>query len=182
MARSLSSPQLAALQVNPFQSEYLIELYTGSGTNYYFTTGFSDVQKDTQGAPISTIQTFVANNQISVISELRESYDPNGNELTIEWSTTDTTLAATLNVKFLKTKVTLQKLFRDATTNAVTSAFVMYDGNVTQLAVQGGQNEQIIQLKCQSVFRNLDNVKGRTTTDIEPYDARTITWGTIVWR
>jgi len=127
----------------------------------------------------------LSSNQLSVVGSIKESYDPNGNEITIEFQTTDNTLIYNLNQKLLKTKITVSKVFRDATTNVAdltTGIFVMYTGSATAMTVQADERTQTIQLRSQSVFRNLDNVRNRKNTDIVPSDSRVIQWGTIVWQ
>lgn len=177
MARTLSSGQVTNLASTVFQVEYLVTLLTGSGTNYYLTTGHSDIV-------VGGI-TYLSSNQLSVIGSIKESYDPNGNEVTIEFQTTDYTLIYNLNQKLLKTKITISKVYRDVTTNEPifpNGIYTMYTGSVTAMTVQADERTQVIQLRSQSVFRNLDNVRNRKNTDIVPSDSRVIVWGTIVWQ
>lgn len=182
MSRGLTTAQANAVtNANNYQTEYLIDIATGQGTNYFYTTGFSDV---TATSPVYGSQSYLSNNQIKLVGNLKESYDPNGNEITLQWSTTDTTLVGILQQKFLKTRIVISLLFRDPTTNAVVSNanILLYDGSATSLNVLGSSTEQIIELKSQSVFRNFDSVKKRTASDIQPVGLSTIYWGTIVWR
>lgn len=182
MSRGLTTAQANAVNnANNYQTEFLVEILTGQGTNYFYTTGFSDV---TQTSVTSGSQTFLASNQLSLVGPLQENYDPNGNELTIQWNTTDTALVGILRQKFLKTRIVISLLFRDPSTNAVVSNanILMYDGYVTSLNVLGSLEEQTIEMKSQSVFRNLTSTRRRTAADIQPVGLGPIYWGTIVWR
>lgn len=187
MSRGLTTAQSNALtNANAFQAEYLIEIFSGEGTNYFYTTGFSDVTGFTSLGefPTSISVTYSANNQISVVSPIKESYDPVGNEFTLEWATTDNTIPGILSQNFLKTRIVVGLLWRDPSSNTIVSnsRTLIYSGTATAMEIVGNLSTYTIQLKSQSVFRNLDNVKTRTTTDIEPFGARSITWGTIVWQ
>ncbi len=184
MSRGLTTAQSNAVTSgNTYVSELQVEIHPTGGTSLYYTTGHSDLSDVNSLSPPSAV-TYSSNSKIRVIGNLRESYDPNGNEITIEFATTDGTFADTLNSKLLTTRVIISRNFRDISTNAVVtnSKITLYDGYATALTVQGGNQDHVVQLKCQSVFRNLDNIKSRTTTDIEPYSNKQLIWGTIVWR
>jgi hypothetical protein len=184
MPRGLTTAQSNAVTSgNTYSSELMVEIYPSGGTNLYYTTGYTDIS-DANSLTVPSVVTYLSDSKIRVIGNLKESYDPNGNEITIEFATTDNTFADVLNSKLLTTRVVISRNFRNVTTGAVVtnSKITLYDGTATALTVQGGDADHIVQLKCQSVFRNLDSIKSRTTTDIEPFNNKTLVWGTIVWR
>lgn len=150
-------------------SYFLLKIIPNGGTTVYYSLGPFDVVYDGQ--------TYTTNNQIRVVGSIQESYDPNGNEITIEWGTASisTNLITLLGLKKFNTQIILSIGSNGNFTK-------VYDGYVTSLTEVGSNTDRAIQIKCQSAFRNLDTVRNRIVTDIQAFDSKTLTWGTIVWQ
>lgn len=157
-------------------SYFLLEILLPNGTQYFYSLGPHDISKAQYFSPYTT-RTYTSNNQIKVIGTVKESYDPNGNEITVEWSTANISpqIINDLGLKNFNTRILL---FVGSGSNFTK----VYDGYVTSLNEVGGTTDRSIQIKCQSAFRNLSEVKGRKTTQFQPFESKTLTWGTIVWQ
>jgi hypothetical protein len=181
MSRGLNATQIGYLNQSSYSSEILIEIF-GSSFLFY-TTGFSDVGPITTGS-YATPHTFLANNQMSIVGNLVEKFDPLAGEFTLQISTTSSALINALANNFLKTRIVAYKMFRDNTTNAAdtTNLIQLYDSYVSDCNIQGGQDSITIELKSRSALVALDTVRGRTNIDIEPPLGVQIVWGTIQWQ
>lgn len=181
MSRITNATIINNLNQATYVAETLIEIVTGT-TSYYYTTGQSNVSCSTTTIPTS--HTFLANNQVSVVGNLVESYDPSQGDFTLQIDTNDTTLINTLTTNFLRTRITAYKMFRDNSTNAAdtTNLIQIYDSYVTDVTVQGGQTGLSIQMKSRTLFNGLNTKKGRTNHDLEPPTGVNIVWGSIQWQ
>lgn len=181
MSRDLTVNQIANLTQQQYISENLIEIYTGEGTDYFYTTGLTDVDVDT--GTTSGSETFLVNNQISVVSEFQEDYDPQVGTFTLQWETLDNNLVDILTTDFLKTRIVVYKMFRDSTTLQADTANLIQiiDSTVTELDITADEQTQAVNLRCQTVFANLNAVKGRTNGNFAPDTTATIFWGQIVY-
>jgi hypothetical protein len=157
-------------------SYFLLEILLPNGSQYFYSLGPHDISKAQYFSPYTT-RTYTTNNQIKVIGNVKESYDPNGNEITIEWSTASLSVNL-INDLGLKKFNTRFLLFVGSGSNFTK----VYDGYVTSLTESTSASDRVIQVKCQSAFRNLSDVKGRKTTDVQAWEGKTITWGTTVWQ
>lgn len=182
MSRGLSNGSITALDRSAFVSETLIEITLANASQLFYTTGHSNVTLTTPTRPVNT--NYLATNQVSVVSSLRESYDPLQGDFILQLDTTDTSLINSLTNNFLKIRVVAYKLFRDSSTNAadISNIIQLYDSNVTDCTVQGGLDELSIQLRSRTVLNGLDVVKGRTNSQLEPSTGVNIVWGSIQWR
>jgi len=182
MSRGLNATSISNLSQTTYVAETLVEITT-TNNSYYYTTGFSDVTCST--TTIASSHTFLASNQVSVVGNIVESYDPSQGEFTLQIDTTDTSIITALTgTNFLKTRISSYKMFRNNSTNAAdtTNLIQLYDGYVTDVTVQGGRDSLSIQLKSRTIFNSLDTIKGRTNHDLEPQTGTAIVWGSIQWQ
>ena len=181
MSRITNATVISNLSQATYVSEILIEITT-STTSYYYTTGHSNVTCTT--TTVTSSHTFNATNQVSIVGNMVESYDPSQGDFVLQLDTTDTTLITDLTTNFLKTRITAYKMFRDNTTNVAdtTNLIQIYDSYATDAVVQGGQNGISIQMKSRTVFNGLRTKKGRTNADLEPATGINIVWGSIQWQ
>lgn len=181
MSRGLNATSISNLGQTTYTAETLVEITT-STTSFYYTTGHSDVTCTTSTVPAS--HTFLANNQISVVGNTEESYDPSQGNFTLQLDTTDTGVITTLSTNFLRTRITAYKMFRNNSTNAAdtTNLIQLTDGFITDATVQGGRDNLSIQLSSRPIFNSLTSKVGRTNHDLEPQTGVTIVWGSIQWQ
>lgn len=181
MSRITNATIISNLNQPAYAAETLIEITNGA-TAYYYTTGNSDVACAT--ATIASVHTFLATNQVSVVGNMVESYDPSQGDFTLQIDTNDTALINTLTVNFLKTRITAYKMFRNVSTNVADTANLIqiYDSFATDVVVQGGKDGISIQMKSRTVFNGLNTRKGRTNHDLEPPTGINIVWGSIQWQ
>jgi hypothetical protein len=144
-------------------SYFLLELQN----TFYYSLGPHDV--------VYSGNNYTTNNPFKVISSIQESYDPLANELTVELSTSN------ISVNWLaRVGLGSNIILRHGNNNNFTKVF---EGQVTSVIQNGGNSDRRIQVKCQSTFRN--SRVGRTgskTINLQPFESKTLTWGTIVWQ
>lgn len=183
MARTLSSSIITALSRTTYITEDLIELYTGSGTNYFYTTGQSNITLVTPTQAYPGVS-FTTSNGLRTIDNLVESYTPVQNDYGIQLETFDNTVIANIETNFQKCRLVVYKMFRDSTTNVADTSnlITMFDGYASSFDLQGGSGIQTLQIKFKNIFSNLGVVKGRTNSQLEPTTGIKMMWGTIVWQ
>lgn len=178
MPRGLNATQINFLNAQAAVYEYLVEL-TGTGfTSTYYTTGNNDVTVTT---PTSGSQTFVANNQIQVITNFIESYSLVGSSISLVFASADTTLQTNLSTSFSKLTVNIYIMFRNTSTNVAdtTNIIRMYSGYVTDYQTSGGINNHTITLQSNSLFSNFDNIAYKSINEVEPYPGGGFYWGSV---
>jgi hypothetical protein len=182
LSRGLSTGSITNLAQSEFVTEVLVEITLSNGSQLFYTTGHSNVTTSTPTRPVST--TYNATNQVTVVSSLRESYDPLQGDFILQIDTTDTSLINSLTTNFLKITVVAYKMFRNISSNVpdTTNLIQLYNSNVTDCVVQGGLDELSIQLRSRTILNGLDVVKGRTNSQLEPSTGINIVWGSIQWR
>jgi hypothetical protein len=183
MARTLSNSIITALSRTTYITEDLLEIYTGSGTNYFYTTGQSNITiiTPTQAYPGAN---FTTSNGLTTIDNLVESYTPVQNDYGIQLETFDNTVIANIETNFQKCRLVVYKMFRDSATNAadVNNLITVFDGTASSFDLQGGEGVQTLQIKFKNIFSNLGIIKGRTNSQLEPTTGIKMMWGTIVWQ
>ena len=188
MARSLSAAQIALLANSQYIVEDLIEVYASDGTVYYWTTGQFTVSVDT--STTATAQTFTPSNNVSFVADIIESYELNNGNISIQLTILDNSspsiagspgVISKLATNFLKTRIVVNKMFRDSTTFVAdsTNLIQVYDGTVTEFNIETDESVQTVTLQCQSVFNSFEKIRSRMNTDLQPQYGGTIYWGSI---
>jgi hypothetical protein len=183
MPRDLSIQQQDLLGQSQYIIEELVEIYTATGGNYFYTTGVYtiDVSTTTSGGS----RTFTPNNSLTVITNLTESYQLNSGGITVQLGQLNNAgspgLITALTTRYTKNRVVVYKMFRNSSTLApFTSDLIqIYDGLVTAVNIETDETSQNISMECSSIFRALDRVTGRTNTDLAPQQGGTLFWGGI---
>ena len=184
MSRGLTSGQISALEANNYQVEDHIKIVTrnllnitfgggsGSSTTYRYTTGALDtvVSGDGTYVPASYIREIVIPEETFEISPqtiniVFERFD----QPFIDDITTDTQNG---------TLVQVYKVLLDTSTRAISGRFLMFDGNVSGVDINGNRSTQAVILRCSSSFYQFNVTNGRQLNDIgdnPKYEA--IFWG-----
>ena len=181
MSRITNATVISNLNQSAYVAETLVEI-RGPSFTYYYTTGFSDVTCTTP--TVTSSHTFSSTNQLSIVGDMIESYDPSQGDFTLQIDTTSATIISDLSGNFLRTRITAYKMFRDNTTNVAdtTNLIQIYDSYATDAVVQGGKETSTIQLKSRTIFNALNTKKGRTNHDLEPPSGINIVWGSVQWQ
>lgn len=159
MSRGLTGTQISALQTEPYRSEYLIELigYTTS----YWTTGVTDVTAYSyfQGGNIS----YVSNNRISVIGNIVETLEIEIPSISIEFQTST---GAQITNAVVNDRVTIQKLFRNASTYVqLSDPIPVFDGRLVSISATNTVESSSLVWNITGNFSTLETVKGRLTNN-----------------
>lgn len=181
MARTLSSSNLASLSSETIVVEDLLEIYTGAGVNYFYTTGNSNITVSTPTQPAG--QSFIYQNGITIIGNMVESFIPTESEIILTIDTLDNTIITNLETKLQKCRLVIYKMFRDSTTNAAdtTNLITIFDGTAASMDISAGDSGQSVQVKYKNLFTNFNVIKTRTNSQLEPSLGAKMYWGSIVW-
>ena len=182
MARTLSAGTLVALGRQNYIVEDLIEIYTGAGVNYFYSTGNSNITVVTP-TQVHPGAAFTINNSVSILGNLVESFIPTESEITLTLDTLDNAIVGNIETNLQKCRLVIYKMFRDSSTNVAdtTNLISIFDGTATSMDLVGGETGQTLQVKYKSIFSNLDIVKNRTNSQLEPATGVKMYWGSIVW-
>jgi hypothetical protein len=184
MPRDLSIQQQNLLSQSQYIVEELVEIYTATGSNYFYTTGVYAVDVSTPTS--SGSRTFTPNNSLTVITNITESYQLSSGGISLQLGQLDNVFSSpgiitALTTRYTKNRVVVYKMFRNSSTLAPFTSDIIqiYDGLVTSVNIDTNETSQTISMECSSIFRVLDKVTGRTNTDLAPQQGGTLFWGGI---
>lgn len=179
MSRGLNATQIGFLEAKATAHEYLVEILYTTASDLFYTTGSSNVAVST--ATSGGSQTFIANNQVSLISDIEESYELTSSNITLEIATSDQTFLTNLASEYKKAQVNVYVMFRNTTTNNAdtTNIIQLFKGTISTFGVNGGTTQNIITINCSNNFTNFDTIYFQTASDIEPNPGGKFYWGTI---
>lgn len=177
MPRTLTANNLTDLARTRFVVEDLIEFYLPNAARYW-TTGNNNISLAT--ATSGGTQSFVVNNGVKVVGDLKESFLITINEFTLILETFDSanTLLTGIDTNLNQCRLVVYKMFRDADTNVADSANLIsiFDGYATACTIVGGSQAQVFQIQYRSIFNNFLGVKARTNSQLQPSTGQTLRW------
>lgn len=177
MPRTLSSNNLADLARSRFVVEDIIEFYLPA-ISLFWTTGNNNISLAT--ATSGGTQSFVVNNGVRVVGDLKESFLITVNEFTLILQTFDSanTILSGLDTNLNQCRLVVYKMFRDPDTNVADSSNLVnvFDGYATACSILGGTSAQVFQIQYRSIFNNFLGTKARTNSQLQPSTGQTLRW------
>ena len=178
MARGLSAGEIANLNTNPFRAETLVEMYLAS-TNYYLTTGESDITVTTD---TSTGQTFSTSSFIADIDSITETFEPRPIEISLQFQRLTGGFTTYLDDTAIGGRIVIYKMFRSLTDNSAdtTNLIQLFDGTINNIDVAETPSDKVYNVRCASDFGFFNTKRGRSSANIVGASQnRSIQWGEI---
>lgn len=178
MPRNLTASNKTDLARSRFVVEDLIEFYLPA-TTLYWTTGNNNITTTTPTSS-PTSQSFVVNNGVKVVGDLKESFLLTVNEFTLILETFDSsaTLLTGIDTNLNQCRLVVYKMFRDPDTNSPDSSNLIniFDGYATACSITGGLTSQVFQIQYRSIFNNFLGIKARTNSQLQPATNTSLDW------
>lgn len=163
MARDLSSGLKTKLAARSVFAADLIELHLA--TPLYFTSTNIDIDFDSDTAPDTGTNTYLAQGQFLFFSNIVESSDLRVGQIDMTFTAVDTTTVALLiNNEYMNKRVVIYRAVLDSdysfTSNDV---FTVFDGNIMGYSIQENNETATVTITVASQFADFERKNGRRT-------------------
>jgi hypothetical protein len=175
MSRGLSSANITSLSQSVLNYEALVEITTGTGEFFAYTTGANDITMSTSTS--GSTRTYAANNSLVVATDMKESYILGDQTYELQFEVAEDTLSNRFLLGKNNIRVAVHIMFDKNSTNLIQ----LYDAFAYSLTISGGGGQPVtIQISSRPLFRTLERTKNRTNSLLEPNPGLKIVWGDIV--
>jgi len=163
MARQIASSLQTKLAARTVFAADLIELHLS--TPLYFTSTNIDIDYDTDTAPDSGTNTYLAQGQFLNFSNITESSDIRAGQIDMTFTAVDTTTVALLiNNEYLNKRVVIYRAVLDDQYNFTSDdIYTVFDGTIMGYSIQETQDSATVTITVASQFADFERTNGRRT-------------------
>ena len=191
MPRNIGAALQSKLEAKQVFVADLIEMHFD--TPIYFTTTNINLTFDSDTAPDSSANTYLAQGQFLSYGNIVESSDLRIGTLELTFTAVDPTMVAiVLNNAYIDKRVVIYRAVLNANYTFTSSdVFLVFDGRITGYLIKEAEKTAEIILTCASQFADFERTNGRRTNpasqnlyfpgdrgmDFSPQIAKNIAWG-----
>jgi len=193
MARDITTALQTKLDSNRVFVADLIEIHLP--TTLYFTTTNVNLLFNSDSAPDSGDNTYIAQNQFLGYGEIQESSDLRVGSLQITFTAVDPTMVAViLSNDYINRRVVIYRaILQDDLSFTSDDVYLMFDGYISGYSIEETGSTATIVLTCASQFADFERTNGRRTNpasqnlyfpndrgmDFSPQIVKDIRWGKL---
>jgi len=193
MARDITAALQTKLDSNRVFVADLIEIHLP--TTLYFTTTNVNLLFNSDSAPDSGDNTYIAQNQFLGYGEIQESSDLRVGSLQITFTAVDPTMVAViLSNDYINRRVVIYRaILQDDLSFTSDDVYLMFDGYISGYSIEETGSTATIVLTCASQFADFERTNGRRTNpasqnlyfpndrgmDFSPQIVKDIRWGKL---
>ena len=163
MARQIASSLQTKLAARSVFAADLIELHLA--TPLYFTSTNIDIDYDTDTAPDSGTNTYLAQGQFLNFSNITESSDIRSGQIDMTFTAVDTTTVALLiNNEYLNKRVVIYRAVLDNEYNFTSDdIYTVFDGTIVGYNINESDETAAVTITVASQFADFERTNGRKT-------------------
>ena len=163
MARGIASSLQTKLAARSVFAADLIELHLS--TPLYFTSTNIDIDFDSDTAPDTGSNTYLAQGQFLFFSNITESSDLRVGQIDMTFTAVDTTTVALLiNNEFMNKRVVIYRAVLDNEYNFTSDdVFTVFDGNIMGYSINETNDTATVTITVASQFADFERTSGRRT-------------------
>lgn len=163
MARGIASSLQTKLAARSVFAADLIELHLS--TPLYFTSTNIDIDFDSDTAPTTGSNTYLAQGQFLFFSNITESSDLRVGQIDMTFTAVDTTTVALLiNNEFMNKRVVIYRAVLDNEYNFTSDdVFTVFDGNIMGYSINETNETATVTITVASQFADFERTNGRKT-------------------
>tara|TARA_R100001460_G_scaffold56714_1_gene96413 strand:- start:2815 stop:3396 length:582 start_codon:yes stop_codon:yes gene_type:complete len=163
MARGIASSLQTKLAARSVFAADLIELHLS--TPLYFTSTNIDIDFDSDTAPDTGSNTYLAQGQFLFFSNITESSDLRVGQIDMTFTAVDTTTVALLiNNEFMNKRVVIYRAVLDNEYNFTSDdVFTIFDGNIMGYSINEESDNATVTITVASQFADFERTSGRRT-------------------
>ena len=163
MARQIASSLQTKLAARSVFAADLIELHLA--TPLYFTSTNIDIDYDTDTAPDSGTNTYLAQGQFLNFSNITESSDIRSGQIDMTFTAVDTTMVALLiNNEYLNKRVVIYRAVLDNEYNFTSDdIYTVFDGSIVGYNINESDDTAAVTITVASQFADFERTNGRKT-------------------
>ena len=163
MARGIASSLQTKLAARSVFAADLIELHLS--TPLYFTSTNIDIDFDSDTAPTTGSNTYLAQGQFLFFSNITESSDLRVGQIDMTFTAVDTTTVALLiNNEFMNKRVVIYRAVLDNEYNFTSDdVFTVFDGNIMGYSINETNETATVTITVASQFADFERTNGRRT-------------------
>ncbi len=163
MARELKNSLETKLAARSVFAADLIELHLS--TPLYFTSTNIDIDFDSDTAPDSGANTYLAQGQFLFFSNITESSDLRVGQIDMTFTAVDTTtLALLINNSYMNKRVVIYRAVLDNEYNFTSDdVFTVFDGNIMGYSINETNDTATVTITVASQFADFERTSGRKT-------------------
>jgi len=163
MTRQLDSTLETKLGSREVFAADLIELHLA--TPLYFTSTNIDIDYDSNTAPDSGVNTYLAQGQFLYYGNIVESSDLRVGQVDLTFTAVDTTTVALLiNNNYMNKRVVIYRAVLDADYSFTSSdVFTVFDGTIMNYSIKESDGTATVTMTVSSQFADFERTNGRKT-------------------
>jgi hypothetical protein len=163
MTRQLDSTLETKLGSREIFAADLIELHLA--TPLYFTSTNIDIDYDSNTAPDSGVNTYLAQGQFLYYGNIVESSDLRVGQVDLTFTAVDTTTVALLiNNNYMNKRVVIYRAVLDADYSFTSSdVFTVFDGTIMNYSIKESDGTATVTMTVSSQFADFERTNGRKT-------------------
>ena len=163
MTRQLASSLETKLGSREVFAADLIELHLA--TPLYFTSTNIDIDYDSNTAPDSGVNTYLAQGQFLYYGNIVESSDLRVGQVDLTFTAVDTTTVALLiNNNYMNKRVVIYRAVLDADYSFTSDdVFTVFDGNIMNYSIRESEGTATVTMTVASQFADFERTNGRKT-------------------
>lgn len=163
MARELKNSLETKLAARSVFAADLIELHLS--TPLYFTSTNIDIDFDSDTAPDSGANTYLAQGQFLFFSNITESSDLRVGQIDMTFTAVDTTtLALLINNSYMNKRVVIYRAVLDGDYSfTADDVFTVFDGNIMGYSINETNDTATVTITVASQFADFERTSGRKT-------------------
>lgn len=163
MARELKNSLETKLAARSVFAADLIELHLS--TPLYFTSTNIDIDFDSDTAPDSGANTYLAQGQFLFFSNITESSDLRVGQIDMTFTAVDTTtLALLINNSYMNKRVVIYRAVLDSDYSfTADDVFTVFDGNIMGYSINETNDTATVTITVASQFADFERTSGRKT-------------------
>lgn len=163
MPRELKNSLETKLAARSVFAADLIELHLS--TPLYFTSTNIDIDFDSDTAPDSGANTYLAQGQFLFFSNITESSDLRVGQIDMTFTAVDTTtLALLINNSYMNKRVVIYRAVLDNEYNFTSDdVFTVFDGNIMGYSINETNDTATVTITVASQFADFERTSGRKT-------------------
>ena len=165
MARQLASSVQTKLGASSVFGVDLIELHLS--TSLYFTSSNIDLDFDSNTAPDSGANTYLAQGQFLYFGNIVESSDLRVGQVDLTFTAVDTTtVALLLNNNYMNKRVVIYRAILDSDYSFTSDdVFTVFDGRIMNYSIRETDSTATVTMTVASLFADFERKNGRRTND-----------------
>jgi hypothetical protein len=165
MARQLASSLETKLGARSVFGVDLIELHLS--TSLYFTSSNIDIDFDSNTAPDSGANTYLAQGQFLYFSNITESSDLRVGQVDLTFTAVDTTtVALLLNNNYMNKRVVIYRAILENDYSFTSDdVFTVFDGRIMNYSIRETDSTATVTMTVASLFADFERKNGRRSND-----------------